>query len=259
MCDYCQGKRALIESPAAGVSIIGCQMKMVSYYGTEDTVLENIKYCPMCMNKLENRNPSLDMVYVEVAMPFYMGKYVITRKEWFDLYPEKNDGKGKLYRPITNISWYDAINYCNDRSIEEGLMTCYTRSGSNYMCNFKANGYRLPTEAEWEYAARGGQKGINDNFEYAGSNNIDEVAWYNKNSKGRVHRVGKKKPNQLGLYDMSGNVYEWCWTEISSGSSCVNRGGSWGHGPAYARVANRYYDSPGDRYYAIGFRVVRTA
>ena len=138
-------------------------------------------------------------------------------------------------------------------------MTCYTRNGPNYMCNFTANGYRLPTEAEWEYAAKGGKDGAKDNFIYSGSNDIDEVAWYSENSKDRIHRVGKKKPNQLGLYDMSGNVWEWCWDKTPSGSSRVLRGGSWGLSPACARVANHYFISPGIRGSGIGFRVVRTA
>lgn len=190
--------------------------------------------------------------------PYYIGKYPITRKEWFDMYPEKDDGYGKLLRPITNISWYDAIRYCNARSLKEGLEPYYLRSGTEYTCNHKANGYRLPSEDEWEYAARGGAKGLEDNFLYAGSNDPDEVAWYDDNSKGRTHRVGKKKPNQLGLYDMSGNVWEWCWDQIAQNDFVrVLRGGSYGFGSGYLRSAFRLINDPGVRSYSYGFRVVR--
>ncbi|MBP7220156.1 MAG: SUMF1/EgtB/PvdO family nonheme iron enzyme, partial [Paludibacteraceae bacterium] len=184
------------------------------------------------------------------------GRYPITRKEWFEIYPKKDDGKGKLYRPITNVSWYDAVDYCNDRSVKEGLEPYYPR----YTCNHKANGYRLPTEAEWEYAAKGGKDGAKDNFIYSGSNDSNEVAWHSENSKGRVHRVGKKKPNQLGLYDMSGNVWEWCWDKYTSGLYRVFRGGGWYDVPAYARVDNRGIKGlAGIGGNSLGFRVVRNA
>jgi len=216
--------------------------------------------------KAEKHEIDLGMVLVEAGImndkeisSFYIGRYPITRKEWFEIYPEKNDDKGKLYRPITDVSWYNAVNYCNDRSVEEGLMPCYTRSGPNYMCNFKANGYRLPTDAEWEYAAKGGKDGAKDNFIYSGSNDSNEVAWHSENSKGRIHRVGKKKPNQLGLYDMSGNVWEWCYDKTPSGSSRVFRGGSWSSHSSLARVTDCYFYGPGSRSDAIGFRVVRNA
>lgn len=216
--------------------------------------------------KAEKHGIDLGMVLVEAGImndkeisSFYIGRYPITRKEWFEIYPKKDDGKGKLYRPITYISWYDAIDYCNYRSVKEGLEPYYPRSGTEYTCNHKANGYRLPTEAEWEYAACGGLKGITDNFKYAGSNDIDEVAWHNMNSKGRIHRVGKKKPNQLGIYDMSGNVWEWCWDKYTSGSYRVFRGGGWYDVPAYAHVDNRGRNSPDTRDYGLGFRVVRNA
>jgi len=136
--------------------------------------------------------------------------------------------------------------------------------------------YRLPTETEWEYAARGGQssfdKGGQGEFEYAGSNNIDEVAWYDGNSDSKTHPVGQKLPNELGLYDMSGNVWEWCqdWydahyykkspannpTGPTSGSYRVLRGGGWDIDAVYCRVAYRFYRTSGNRFIDRGFRLV---
>ena len=206
---------------------------------------------------------------------FSIGKYEVTQKEYQEaMGTNPSDFKGDNL-PVECVSWYDAIEYCNARSRKEGLTPAYTINGTNVTWNRGANGFRLPTEAEWEYAARGGADQRSDgspgNYAYSGSNNVDEVAWYDENSARSTHEVGAKKPNRLGLYDMSGNVWEWCWDwygdyasgaqtdpiGASSGSIRVPRGGGLSSPAQYVRSASRGNGSPSLRSGALGFRVVR--
>ncbi|MBW7874341.1 MAG: SUMF1/EgtB/PvdO family nonheme iron enzyme [Ignavibacteriales bacterium] len=172
--------------------------------------------------------------------------------------------------PVIHVSWNDAVSFCNWLSDREGLQRAYSGSGDNITCNFSSNGYRLPTEAEWEYAARGGKQ--TKNYKYSGSDNTGAVAWYGDNSGGKTHAVGLKQPNEIGIYDMSGNVWEWCWDWYgdytspsqtnpkgpSSGTSRVLRGGSWGNDARRCRVASRGNLLPDIRYSNNGFRLART-
>ena len=160
-------------------------------------------------------------------------------------------GEGSNY-PMYYVSYDEAKEFC--RRLSE-------RTGRSYT---------LPTEAQWEYAARGGRDGVRDNYTYSGSNSIGSVAWYDGNSGDSTNPVGRKSPNQLGLYDMSGNLLEWCLdyygsyssssqtnpTGPSSGGSRVIRGGSWNGGESYCRVTFRSYGNPSIRFNYIGFRVV---
>jgi formylglycine-generating enzyme required for sulfatase activity len=163
------------------------------------------------------------------------------------------------------------VAFCNKLSERDGLQKVYTIIGTDVTADWSANGYRLPTEAEWEYAAREGRQGLSQHHVYAGSDDLGQVAWYKGNSGETTHPVGQKEPNALGLYDMNGNVWQWCWDWFgdysssgqndprgaSSGVYRVTRGGSWLNVARYNRVASRVYGPPVNQIYDLGFRLVR--
>ncbi len=223
--------------------------------------------------------------------PFYISKYEVTQAEYaLYLQPSSNwtsnIGLGDDY-PAYFASWHAVLKYCNLRSLAGGLTPCYTINGSTdpadwgpvpyygnptwdaAICDWSADGYRLPTEAEWEYAARGAVDP--PDYLYSGSDDINAVAWYSANSGISSHPVGSKAPNELETYDMSGNLIEWCWdwygsysstpqtnpTGPASGPYRVLRGGSWIASANNSRVAMRHYLLPWDRDLDIGFRVCR--
>jgi formylglycine-generating enzyme required for sulfatase activity len=203
---------------------------------------------------------------------FYIGKYEVTQGEYKALMgkspSDSSKGIGDNY-PVNKVNWNEAVEYCNALSLKEGLTPVYSGSGNNVSCNFNANGYRLPTEAEWEYAARGGNS--SRNYTYAGSNSLGNVGWYSENSGSKNHPVGQKQPNELGLYDMTGNVWEWCWDwygsyssgsqsdpeGTSAGTGRVGRGGCWLNIARFSRTARRSSSDPTSRNTYLGFRVVR--
>ena len=181
---------------------------------------------------------------------FYIGKYEVTQAQWRAVMGSNPSGFTGDNNPVEYVSWDD---------VQEFITKLNAQTGKHL---------RLPTEAEWEYAARGGNK--SKGYKYSGSDNIDEVAWYNSNSSSITHPVGQKTPNELGIYDMSGNVYEWCqdWygayssssqtnpTGPSSGSERVLRGGSWFNNARNCRVSDRDSGIPDGRSGYFGFRLV---
>ncbi len=204
---------------------------------------------------------------------FWIGKYEITQAEWEEYMKSANVLFPGGSFPVENIGWIDIIRYCNARSEREGLEPAYRIAGgsSSVTCNFSATGYRLPTESEWEMAAKAGAL-----YDYSGSDDPDAVAWYRENSSRRYRSGGRKSSNAYGTYDMSGNVAEWCWdwydskyltllTEFinpkgpASGSSKVIRGGSVDNGiGTNLGILFRNRGNPERGYQFVGFRLVRS-
>jgi formylglycine-generating enzyme required for sulfatase activity len=212
---------------------------------------------------------------VTISRAYYMSKYEVTQKQWLEIMEENPSHFKGDNLPVHNVSWNSAIEYCNLLSTKQGLTPCYSDSSQNVRCDFSANGYRLPTEAEWEFAAHGGKKALG--LRYSGStggDSVGDIGWYSSNSEGKIHEVGGKKPNELGLYDMSGNVWEWCWDWYGeyiassqtdpagpiSGSYRVRRGGSWESNVKYLRSTLRNYSNPfAGAMNSTGLRLVRIA
>jgi formylglycine-generating enzyme required for sulfatase activity len=179
-------------------------------------------------------------------------------------------------RAVTHVTWFDAAHYCNWLSEQADLKKVYGFQKDTLKIDFSANGYRLPTEAEWEYAARGGHHLYKDRAGnlYAGEGNIADLGWYSGNANRHVHAVGLKRPNALGIYDLTGNVWEWChdWYDKNyypktrnaenppgptSGEYRSLRGGAWNNSGKHCRVASRSSRYPDFRDGSVGVRVVR--
>ncbi|MCL2609565.1 MAG: formylglycine-generating enzyme family protein [Treponema sp.] len=291
--------------PAAAVlALAGCQAK-----GGEADPYVSVAGGKFLMGSPEGTGDDDERPVREVSLGgFSMAARPVTQGEWKDLiggepsffdgtnsfdedwFPVEDEiGFDRNSLPVERVSWYDALVYANKLSMRDALTPAYRIAGSTdpekwgeVPTAFDAGwngaeivegstGYRLPTEAQWEYAARGGER--SRGFAHAGGDSPDEVGWYLGNSGGRTRPAGTKKPNELGLFDMSGNVWEWChdwygdYTEADrddpegppSGMARVLRGGSWSFGAETGRTAYRDWLAPQSRYFFVGFRLVKPA
>ncbi|MFF3634154.1 formylglycine-generating enzyme family protein [Streptomyces sp. NPDC002250] len=191
---------------------------------------------------------------VEVS-PFRMSAFPVTQA-WYARTTGRRPSSALGERlPVEGVSWWDAVEFCNAVSRREGLTPAYRLcvDAETAEWDTSADGYRLPTEAEWEHACRAGTTGPR-------YGQLDEVAWYQGNSDGRIHPVGGKQPNAWGLYDMLGNVWDWCWDVYDAevyGAYRVLRGGGWADEHWSCRASVRRRSHPTFRIDDVGFRIVR--
>jgi len=250
---------------------------LVTDGGIEMVHVEDGTFMMGCGGCKRDERPMHEVI---LTRSYYVARYAVSFEQ-YDAFcadnakPLADDGGwGRGDIPIFGPSWYDAVDYCNWLSEKEGLAPCYRMGSRRMSWDREANGYRLPTEAEWAYAAKGGA--LSEQYLYSGSDDPDEVAWYADNSDARPHPIGQKKPNELGLYDMSGNVREFCWDRygwnfyLECGDpvtdprgfgtlehpNIVLRGGDYTSPVDDLRVEARGYDVPTDRG-LYGIRLVR--
>jgi len=275
--------RALNELMAKDDKVSGCHLPIGEYSQQKNNnmiLVEGGSIAPI---------PS----FQAVLSSFWLSRYPVTQaefKEVMGITPSHDFGLGPSY-PAYYLSWFNTLEYCNRRSLKDGLSPCYSYKGfgvnpddwpegwdqeianqEQIECAWNANGYRLPTEMEWMFAASGGCK--TRHYQFSGSDLVDEVAWHVGNWGERSyssHTVGAKAPNELGLYDMSGNVWELCWDRFGSypqgtlnnptgpttGNNRVRRGGAWYYNASLCTITTRAETQAIDRGPCMGFRVCR--
>ena len=186
--------------------------------------------------------------------PFRMAPFPVTQDEYAAVTGERPAAAPGDRRPVESVSWIDAVHLCNALSVRDGLTPAYRIDGEQAGWDRAADGYRLPTEAEWEYACRAGTTGPR-------YGPLDDIAWYRGNSGGRLHEVGGRRPNAWGLYDMLGNVWDWCWDLYDPevyGTYRVLRGGGWFDEHWSCRASVRRRSHPTFRVDDVGFRLARS-
>ena len=227
----------------------------------------------------ERGNPDESPAHKVKLSAFLMDKFEVTHEMFAKAQlPNPSHWQDSPQKPVERVRWRDAKRYCNERTILEGLTPCYDEKTPDWDCEYSANGYRLPTEAEWEYACRAGSNG---SYDFGGADKLRQHAWFSENSEQKTHPVGQKRPNGFGICDLYGNVSEWCEDVYSSSyykeSATVDprgpanpgkdvkrviRGGSWKFSADQCRATVRQGEKTGDTDACFstdfcGFRCVR--
>ena len=253
-------KKSNIENEA-GTSNDTIESRTVTLLGGVELKLVKVEKGSFLMGSEDGNGYEKPVHRVTLTKDFWMGRYEVTQAQ-YEAVMGKNPSEFKTEKgdcPVESVSWHDAMTFCRK------LTECEKAAG-RLPVGYE---YTLPTEAQWEFAARGGSE--SKGYEYSGGNDIETVAWYeyHGNSDGKTHPVGTKQANELGLHDMSGNVWEWCrdWhggyppgevmdpTGPATGSLCVRRGGSWGDSDRFCRLSFRFCSVPTFRSNNLGFRV----
>jgi formylglycine-generating enzyme required for sulfatase activity len=221
---------------------------------SESIILSQMVVIPA--GEIELRDDRLKKKWKVEIESFLLSKFLVTQQLYFEITKElPGTFKGDT-KPVETISWKDAVTFCNLLSAKAGLKLCYTLNPNTeeMVFDIKAEGYRLPTEAEWEYACKATTTGIR-------YGEIGDVAWYKDNSGNQTQDVGTKEPNQWGLYDMLGNVWEWCsdiYDETVYGSYRIIRGGGWCDEERGCMATNRRRSHPTSfKIDDLGFRIAR--
>lgn len=197
------------------------------------------------------RTPQEDLRRVRIARPFDLGRTEVPQALWNRVMPTNPSRFVDPDRPVDSLTWDLAVAFCNRLSEREGLPPAYEGQGDSLRFDPQSPGWRLPTEDEWEYAARAGTETL-----YAGSDDPTRVAWFQMNSGHTTHPVGQKAPNRWGLFDLTGNVEECVWTDANPGA---NKGGAMGNEARHIRVANRHHLDPTRSFLPLGMRLARNA
>jgi len=282
-------KKISLKQPHEGNKTKSDSENKMKYFDSDSQIeLVFIEGGSFLMGSNDSSNDAKPKHEVSVAS-FYIGRYEVSQSEWSKIMSSNPSYWKGDDLPVEQVSWYDAVVFCNRLSISKNLTPVYELKGernphewgeipissdpkwNTIQCDWSANGFRLPTEAEWEYSSKGGITSLG--FVYSGSNDVDEVAWFDNNSKDITHNKGLKKPNELSIYDMSGNVREWCWdwyddkyyvsspkdnpTGPDSGTWRCVRGGSWYCFSTSGKTTTRFRYFPDFKSSSYGFRVVR--
>ncbi|WP_239616528.1 formylglycine-generating enzyme family protein [Cohnella mopanensis] len=219
-------------------------------------MLINYPMVPIPAGEIELRDDRTNRKWKSDIKPFLLAPHAVTMELYCAVTEKSQISVEDNQKPVVNISWNEAIYICNLLSRQAGLKECYSFSEDSeaVICDWESDGYRLPTEAEWQYACKANTTG----YRYG---DIANIAWYNQNSNGQVHEVGKKEPNGWGLFDMLGNVWEWCWDVYDPavyGTYRIFRGGSWAEEARGCGATCRRRSHPSFCIEDLGFRLARS-